>query len=81
MMSCSKVTLLIEKSKIDTLSFKEILNLKIHLAMCSACSNYNKLSKQLDLLFENLDLTNIKEIRLSKEKKEEILKVIQEFDS
>lgn len=80
-MSCSKVTLLIEKSKIDTLSFKEILNLKMHLAMCLACSNYNKLSKQLDLLFENLDLTNIKEIRLSKEKKEEILKVIQEFDS
>lgn len=80
MMSCNKATLLIEKSKLDTLSFKEILTLKMHLAMCSACSNYNKLSKQLDELFQQYGSDNLDELQMSEEKKSEILKIIQDFE-
>ena len=79
-MCCKSSTLLIEKSKITDLSFKEIVTLKMHLAMCTPCSNYNKLSKQLDDLF---DASNIKindEFSLSPEKKQAILDVLKGFD-
>ncbi len=80
-MSCNKATLLIEKSKIVSLSFKEIFSLKMHLAMCSACSNYNKLSRQLDELFEKIGEEEMKSMQLSEAKKNEILSVIQSFES
>ncbi|MCT4581408.1 MAG: hypothetical protein N4A35_08335 [Flavobacteriales bacterium] len=80
-MSCNKATLLIEKSKVISLSFKEILSLKMHLAMCSACSNYNKLSRQLDELFEKIGEEDLKSMELSDAKKKEILSVIKDFEA
>ena len=80
-MSCNKATLLIEKSKVISLSFKEILSLKMHLAMCSACSNYNRLSRQLDELFEKIGEEDLKSMELSDAKKKEILSVIKDFEA
>lgn len=81
MLTCEKATLLIEKSNLDTLSLKEVLSLKMHLAMCSTCSNYNKLSKQLDLLFEEYGNDELEDLQLSDKKKSEIIKLIQGFEA
>lgn len=79
-MSCSKATLLIEKSKLTTLSFKEIVSLKMHLAMCPPCSDYNKLSKQLDDLFDASSIKSYDEHSLSPEKKQAILDALKKFE-
>ncbi len=76
-MSCKKATLLVEKSKLTPLSLKEFLTMKMHLAICSGCTKYNKLSQQLDELFEQLSEQNVKTMYLSNQKKEEILKLIE----
>ena len=78
-MSCKKSTELIEKSKINTLNFKEKVFLRLHLAMCSPCSKYNKLSDQLDSLiqkgFEKEDSTET----ISDKRKQEILKLVNDI--
>lgn len=47
-LSCLKATELIEKKLYFRLSFKEKLQLKVHQAMCSACTNYEKQSIIMD---------------------------------
>lgn len=47
-LSCLKATELIEKKIYSRLSFKEKLQLKVHKAMCDACSNYEKDSLIID---------------------------------
>ncbi len=47
-LSCLKATELIEKRIYSKLSFKEQLQLKVHKAMCDACSNYEKDSLLID---------------------------------
>jgi hypothetical protein len=78
-MSCKSATLLVEKSKLTALSFKELVHLKLHLVLCPPCSSYNKLSRQLDELFEGMTIENYNERSLSEEKKEAILAVIEKF--
>lgn len=80
-MSCEKVTILIERSKEDTLSVKEILKLKLHLAMCPPCSKYSKLSGQLDSLLKGVVETEDDGVKLSEQKKQEILSLVKGFES
>lgn len=85
-MCCYSTTSLIEKGKVTSLSFKEIISLRSHLLMCPPCSKYNKLSKQLDQFFEAStaevsDVELLKEHSLSEEKKQAILNVIKDFES
>ena len=44
MLSCHKATLLIEKGHARPLSFTERAKLKMHLAMCDKCTEYQKQS-------------------------------------
>lgn len=53
-LSCFKATELIEKRLYIKLSFKENLQLKIHLMMCSACSRYEKQSLFLEKGIQNM---------------------------
>lgn len=53
-LSCFKATELIEKRLNVKLSFKENLQLKIHLMMCSACSRYEKQSLFLEKGIQNM---------------------------
>lgn len=48
MLSCRKTTELIEKRSWIGLSRKESIQLKMHTAMCKACSAYQKQSEWLD---------------------------------
>ena len=43
--NCKQATLLIEKRQIKSLSFRETIELRIHLAGCSMCKLYNKQSQ------------------------------------
>jgi hypothetical protein len=70
MYSCKKATEIIEKKSVIGLSFIESLNLKLHLSMCKACSNYKKQSKLIDYFFEkeneeNIELIENKELQTS----------------
>ncbi len=47
-LSCLKASQLIEKKIYSRLSFKEQLQLKMHKAMCEACTNYEKDSLLID---------------------------------
>lgn len=48
LLSCLKATELLEKKFHFKLSFKERLQLKLHLAMCDICMNYQKQSKLIE---------------------------------
>ncbi len=47
-LSCLKASQLIEKKIYSRLTFKEQLQLKMHKAMCEACTNYEKDSLLID---------------------------------
>lgn len=53
-LSCLKTTELIEKKLHFKLSFKEILQLKVHKLMCSACTIYETQSIIIDKGISNL---------------------------
>jgi hypothetical protein len=48
MLSCKKATMLIEKSMLVKLSFKDKVQLTLHKSMCDACTAYEKQSKKMD---------------------------------
>jgi predicted anti-sigma-YlaC factor YlaD len=77
MMHCNKATEIIEKSKFQKLSLNEMINLRMHLTMCSKCKNYQKLSAELDdLISRSFALTNSKhlsQISLSIEEKNRLI--------
>ncbi len=52
MLSCKKVTELIEKRSLVELSFKEKIQLHLHTTMCDACTAYQKQSEKIDELLE-----------------------------
>jgi len=54
MMNCKEITLLIEKSKDQKLSFKQRLIVKLHLKICKVCHNYAIDSAFLDRLLKKL---------------------------
>jgi hypothetical protein len=52
MLSCRKVTELIEKKAHFQLSPLEKAQLKLHTSMCKACHNYEKQDRQINQLLE-----------------------------
>jgi len=48
LLSCLKATELVEKKFHFKLSFKEKLQLKLHLAMCDVCMTYHKQSQLIE---------------------------------
>ena len=73
-LSCFKATELIEKKLHFHLTFSEKMQLKIHKAMCDACTNYEKQSEIMDKIIAEstkkdepaIDLNNFKSSILSK---------------
>lgn len=60
-MSCKKASELIDKRLVSDLSFKEKINLSLHIAMCGMCSVYNKQSNSIDEAIKN----RLKEVKPS----------------
>jgi hypothetical protein len=66
-LSCRKVTELIEKETVVKLSFKEKVQLNVHKSMCDACSLYEKQSKKIDkILFDQFHKTDPETIEIHK---------------
>jgi len=56
--NCKKATFLIEKKQIGTISLREKLELKIHLAGCSVCRIFEQQSTKINEMVKNLFHTN-----------------------
>ena len=65
MLSCSKVTLLIEKAHTRPLSFAERIKLKMHLAMCDKCTEYRKQSLFIETSLRSHKKTTVNPSNLS----------------
>lgn len=76
-LSCLKATEFIEKRMHIKLSFKENLQLKIHLLMCSACSKYEKQSLFLEKGIKNMKPTEDMKIDIEELKKRINSQIIQ----
>lgn len=58
MISCRKATELIEKKSTAELSFPEKIKLRMHTAMCRACTNYQRQSIFIDNMLKHFS-TNL----------------------
>jgi len=56
--NCKKATFLIEKKQIGTISLREKLELKIHLAGCSVCRIFEQQSIKINEMVKNFFHTN-----------------------
>lgn len=77
--NCKKATFLIEKRMIDTISFREKIELRIHLAGCSVCRLFAQQSQIINNMVKQFfDHDNITEIRLNDRYKRELHDRIEE---
>ena len=76
--ACAKATELIEKQSLFELSLMEKVKLKMHLRMCSDCSNYKIQSEKIDELLQAQSTQKVQKLTLSKEIKEQIIRGSEE---
>ena len=71
--NCRQATFLIEKKLISKLTFREAIELRIHLAGCSVCVLFGKQSNMINLMVKKLlDDTSPTEIKLDDRYKKEL---------
>jgi hypothetical protein len=71
--NCRQATFLIEKRQIAKLSFREAIELRIHLAGCSVCVLFSKQSNMINLMVKKLlDDTSPTEIKLDDRYKKQL---------
>jgi len=71
--NCKQATFLIEKKSFGKLSFREMIELRIHLTGCSFCRIYNKQSAVINTMVQELFRSSVKpEIKLDDDFKREL---------
>jgi hypothetical protein len=77
--NCRQATLLIEKKAMDKLSFRETIELRIHLYGCSFCRLYDKQSAMINDMVQELYKSAMKrEIKLDDNFKRQLQNRIEE---
>jgi hypothetical protein len=77
--NCKQATFLIEKKEISKLSFREMIELRIHLYGCSFCKLYNKQSRIINNMVQELFRSSMhSEFRLDDDFKKELQDRIEE---
>jgi hypothetical protein len=77
--NCKQATLLIEKRAIQRLSFREFIELRIHLYGCSFCRLYKKQSRVINEMVQELFHGSMKAgMRLNDDFKKELQERIEE---
>ena len=77
--NCRQATFLIEKRQIGKLTFREVIELRIHLAGCSVCKLYDKQSHIIAAMVKQLfDHSNQAEIKLDDSYKKELHDLIED---
>ncbi|KOY85669.1 hypothetical protein AD998_05450 [bacterium 336/3] len=77
LLTCKKATELVEKKQNKRISFKENIQLKLHLWICKACAVYEKQSKIIQSFLQKVTQKNISE-KLSEESKKKILENLKD---
>lgn len=75
MMSCKEITLLIEKSNEQKLTFMQRLELKLHYKLCKVCHTYSIDSAFLNRLIKKI---KVEDKPLNQSEKESMKKNIEE---
>jgi len=77
--NCKQATFLIEKKSIERLSFREALELRIHLLGCSFCRLFSKQSRVINDMVQELFRSSVQSnIRLDDNFKKELHDRIEE---
>ncbi|WP_121808250.1 hypothetical protein [Mucilaginibacter kameinonensis] len=77
--NCKQATFLIEKKQLKRLSFREEIELRIHLAGCGMCVLYNKQSRVINAMVQQLFHDSMKsELKLDEAFKAELQAKIEE---
>jgi len=77
--NCKKATLLIEKRQIESITLREKLELKIHLAGCSVCRIFEKQSVMINQMVKDLFKESHQgNIKLADDYKKELQQKIEE---
>ncbi len=77
--NCKQATFLIEKKSIKRLSFREAIELRIHLFGCSFCRLYKKQSRVINEMVQELFRSSVQSnIRLNDNFKKELQERIEE---
>ncbi len=77
--SCKKVTELINKKEIITLTVKEKIILFYHNTICKTCTHYQKNSATIDHLLKDSFNSTPQDLKLSNERKQIILTHLKDF--
>ena len=71
--NCKQATFLIEKKSITRLSFREVIELRIHLYGCSFCRIYKKQSRVINEMVQELFRSSIRpDVKLDDDFKKEL---------
>ena len=77
--NCKQATFLIEKKALGKISFKEMIELRIHLYGCSFCRLYKKQSRIINEMVQELFRSSIKDdVKLDDGFKKELQERIEE---
>jgi DNA polymerase III delta prime subunit len=77
--NCKQATFLIEKKAITRLSFREVIELRIHLYGCSFCKLYSKQSRIINEMVQELFRSSMhSELKLDEDFKKELQERIEE---
>ena len=77
--NCKKATFLIEKKMVDRITFREHIELRIHLMGCSVCGLYSKQSRIINDMVQQLWQSSMPDqIRLDDNFKKELQERIEE---
>ncbi|WP_114939524.1 hypothetical protein [Mucilaginibacter endophyticus] len=77
--NCKQATFLIEKKQLKRLSFREEIELRIHLAGCGMCVLYNKQSHIINTMVQQLFHDSLRsELKLDENFKAELQAKIEE---
>lgn len=73
-LSCEQATKLEEKRKEEGLSFRERMQLKMHLGMCVTCRSYKALSQKMDRIFyKRFRSDDLNQCKMPEEKKKALM--------
>ncbi len=76
--NCKKATFLIEKKLIDKITFREKIELRIHLAGCSVCRIFGKQSKMINKMVHQLFHSSMENAKLDEGFKKDLQERIEE---
>jgi hypothetical protein len=77
--NCKQATLLIEKKSVSRLSFREVIELRIHLFGCGFCRLYKKQSRVINQMVQELFRSSMHtEFKLDDDFKKELRNRIEE---